>query len=94
MISLDTLEEYLLLIPEGIHPIFLFVVGATFGLMWTGFCHAYRYLITPTKRKRMPMQCYSTVCRRRISKGGKIPCYSTACPNKNHLLTRSKFKSA
>lgn len=90
----NTLETYFLRIPEDIQPYLLFVLGILFGLIWTGLSNGLRYLKPLTKRKGVPMQCYSTICRSRRRNRNKIACYSPTCQNKKALISRANFKSA
>ena len=90
----STLQTYLLRIPEDIQPYLLFVLGIMFGLIWTGLSHGFSNLKPPTKRKGIPTQCYSTICRSKRRNGNKSACYSPACQNKKALISRPNFKSA
>ena len=93
VIFVESLEAYMLLIPEEIQPYLLFVIGAFCGVIWTGLSNGFRYLKQPTKRKRVPRQCYSTICRSRgTKKGEKFSCYSPTCSNNKNVTSRTKLK--
>ena len=88
-----SLEAYLLVIPEYIQPYLLFVLGISFGLIWTALSYGFRYFKPLTKRKGVPLQCYSTICRSRGRKRNKVACYSSTCQNKKSLISTVNFKS-
>ena len=89
-----SLESYLLRILEDFQPYLLFVLGIFFGLIWIGLSHGFRYLEPLTKRKSLPLQCYSTICRSGQKKGNKVSCYSSTCQNRKALVSGTNFKSA